>query len=302
MKKQLSAVFGCMVLALLVTAQTQAATSVSLKWTFTMEKPKGDSSLTNELSSPAIGADGTIYVGSTDKNIYALDPSGCKKWSFATGGVVAPRPMLGPDGTIYAGSVDKKVYALNPDGSQKWSFTTEGPVYTRAAIGPDGTIHVGAGGKVYALNPDGSQKWSFAIKGGSYSFPAVGPDGMVYVAAEEHFYALNPNGSKKWSFTPGNTSFWRPAIGADGTIYVASEDNHLYALNPRRLPKMEICGEIRCALKRHRSGRHDLRSLRRPPCLRPQPRWLPKMEICHRRLCLWCTDCGAGRDDLRGIS
>ena len=37
-------------------------------------------------SSPALGADGTIYVGSADDNLYALTPNGSLKWKYATGG------------------------------------------------------------------------------------------------------------------------------------------------------------------------------------------------------------------------
>jgi outer membrane protein assembly factor BamB len=31
---------------------------------------------------PAIGADGTIYVGSWDYNLYAVKPDGSEKWKF----------------------------------------------------------------------------------------------------------------------------------------------------------------------------------------------------------------------------
>jgi len=34
-------------------------------------------------SSPAIGSDGTVYVGSTNAKVYALDgKTGAKKWEF----------------------------------------------------------------------------------------------------------------------------------------------------------------------------------------------------------------------------
>ena len=37
-------------------------------------------------SSPAIGSDGTVYVGSSDKKLYALSgKSGVKLWEFETG-------------------------------------------------------------------------------------------------------------------------------------------------------------------------------------------------------------------------
>jgi outer membrane protein assembly factor BamB len=159
MKKQLFAGLGCMCLALLVTAQTQAATSVSLKWSFAMGKPVGKDSDAAELSSPTIGADGTIYVGSTDGKVYALNPDGSQRWSFATEQPVYTRAAIGADGTIYLGSGDKKVYALNRDGSQKWSFLTGGKIYASPAIGADGTIYVTASDhRVYAIKPQRAKK------------------------------------------------------------------------------------------------------------------------------------------------
>jgi len=64
-------------------------------------------------SSPAVGADGTIYVGSRDYNLYALNPDGTQKWKFATNGEVWSSPAVGADGTMYVGSADGNVYALH---------------------------------------------------------------------------------------------------------------------------------------------------------------------------------------------
>ena len=64
-------------------------------------------------SSPAIGVDGIVYVGSNDWKVYALDgKSGVKKWEFSTGGGVHSSPVIGNDGTVYVGSTDNKVYAI----------------------------------------------------------------------------------------------------------------------------------------------------------------------------------------------
>ena len=58
--------------------------------------------------SAAIGADGTIYVGSWDGKLYAISPYGTLKWSYTTGGSVRSAPALGADGTVYVGSEDKQ--------------------------------------------------------------------------------------------------------------------------------------------------------------------------------------------------
>jgi len=186
-------------------------------------------------SSPAVGADGTVYVGSNDTNLYAINPDGSQKWAFPTGGNILSSPAISVDGTIYVGSFDRKLYAVNPDGSQKWSFATGGYLNSSPSIAPDGTIYVGSyDGELYAVNPDGAQKWAFATGGRiSYSSPAVGADGTIYLGSYDHnLYAINPDGSKKWAFAATAYVYSSPAVGADGTVYVGSADHSLYAINP----------------------------------------------------------------------
>ncbi len=185
-------------------------------------------------SSPAVGADGTIYVGSWDFNVYAVNPDGTQKWAFQTGGMMYSTPAVGADGTIYVGSDDYNLYAINPDGTQKWAFQTGGTVWSSPAVGADGTIYVGSDDhNLYAVNPDGTQKWAF--KTGSFvdSSPAVGADGTIYVGSDDdNLYAINPDGTQKWALKTGIGVASSPAVGADGTIYVGSDDSNLYAVNP----------------------------------------------------------------------
>jgi outer membrane protein assembly factor BamB/tetratricopeptide (TPR) repeat protein len=193
-------------------------------------------------SSPAIGAEGIIYVGSNDYKLYAINPDGTKKWEFLTGGYIYSSPAIGSDGTIYVGSYDKKLYAVNPDGTKKWEYLTGGYIYSSPTIGSDGTIYVGSYDyKLYAINPDGTKKWEFLT--GSYiyySSPAIGPDGTIYVGSYDYkLYAINPNGTKKWEYLTGSYIYSSPAIGDDGTIYVGSYDKKLYAIKPDGIKKWE---------------------------------------------------------------
>ncbi len=185
-------------------------------------------------SSPAIGADGTIYIGSRDNRLYAINPDGSEKWSFISFGEIDSSPAIGADGTIYVGSMDYKLYAINPDSSQKWAFTTGNEVNSNPAIGSDGTIYVGSfDHNLYGINPDGTEKWRFGT-GIVRSSPAIGSDGTIYVGSYDYnLYAINPDGTEKWNFpTSDKLSSSSPAIGSDGTIYVGSDDNKFYAINP----------------------------------------------------------------------
>jgi outer membrane protein assembly factor BamB len=208
----------------------------NLKW------DSGTSIGSDVLSSPAIGADGTIYVGGWDNKLHAFNPDGSNKWDSGTiiGFWVDSSPAIGADGTVYVGSDDHKLYAFNPDGSLKWdSGTIFGDlVFSSPAIDADGTVYVGSDdNKLRAFNPDGSLKWDSGttIGGGMWSSPAIGTDGTVYVGSfDDKLYAFNPDGSLKWDSgaTIGNDIYSSPAIGADGTVYVGSDDNKLYAFNP----------------------------------------------------------------------
>ncbi len=70
-------------------------------------------------SSPAIGKDGTIYVGSSDFRLYAINPEGGLKWSLQSDGTVLSSPAIGKNGTLYIGSDDRNLYAINPEGTMK---------------------------------------------------------------------------------------------------------------------------------------------------------------------------------------
>ncbi|MDP7011310.1 MAG: PQQ-binding-like beta-propeller repeat protein [Verrucomicrobiota bacterium] len=186
----------------------------------------------DRAGGPSIGNDGTVYVGSFDKNIYALNSgNGAKKWEFETGGWVNSSPAIGPDNTVYACSRDNKIYALDgKTGTKKWEFKTgaRDNLYSSPALGLDGTVYVGSmGGKVYALNgKSGAKKWEFGIRGTTFASPVVGLDNKVYAASVNPLgggvlYALDgKTGSKIWEHKVKDNQIANvPAIGSDSIVY-----------------------------------------------------------------------------------
>jgi len=106
----------------------------TIKWTY----PTGG----NLFSSPAIGDDGTIYVGGYE-SIHAIYPNGTGKWKFDTNHVVYSSPAIGADGTIYCGSHNTYLYALYPEnGTMKWRYKTGDWIRTSPCVADDGTIYV----------------------------------------------------------------------------------------------------------------------------------------------------------------
>ncbi|MFQ5970487.1 MAG: PQQ-binding-like beta-propeller repeat protein, partial [Nitrososphaerales archaeon] len=197
----------------------------TLKWNF----PTGN----RITSSPVVGADGTIYVGSYDSHLYAINPDGSMKWRFAANEIIDSTPAISSDGTIYFGSWDKNLYSIDPNGNGKWRMQTSGRIVSSATIGSDGTIYVGSDDTfLYAINHNGSLKWSFKTEQRIVSTPAIAPDGTVYVGSfDNNLYAINPNGTENWRFVTKGFVFSSPSIASDGTIYFGSYDGNVYSIN-----------------------------------------------------------------------
>ena len=197
-------------------ALTDNGTAATQKWRF---GPGG--LIDGNGVSPAIGSDGTIYFGESYQDssnkwanfLYAVNPDGTQKWSFASNVTAnisfsAPTsPAIGGDGTVFFGDVvngtTPTLYAVQPDGSKKWNYNATGKDRIgHASIGSEGAIYFSTGGILKAVNPDGTLKWTFG---------AAGPDQDV-----------------------------SPAIGSDGTIYFGSLDDNIYAvaLGPTATPTL----------------------------------------------------------------
>jgi outer membrane protein assembly factor BamB len=208
----------------------------SLRWSFVTGLA------TSVTSSPAIGPDGTIYVGVKvtttfgDGRVFAINPNGSMKWNFETPtDWVESSPAVAADGTVYVGSWDGNLYAINgTTGAQKWKFSTGAfYIYSSPAIGPDGTVYVGSGDfTLHAIAPDtGVERWQVPTASWVDSSPAIGADGSVYFGSwDNSIYGIRSDGTIKWQVTTGAPVVSSPAIGADGTVYCGSTDGQLYAI------------------------------------------------------------------------
>ncbi len=223
-----------LLLILVATTILHAEGEGTIKWTF--------STGGNIYSLPAIAEDGTIYLGSFDKYLYALNADGSLKWKYHAVTTnnwecfLRNTPAVGPDGTIYI--VDDSygyMFAVNADGTEKWKADyTDGRIAAPPAIGPSGEIIiVTTMREVFAINPaDGSVNWQYSFSGGEDEGGAViDADGSVFVRGGK-LKKLTPGGTEEWEFQNGSSVYSSAIIGNDGTIYIAgNSDKTLYALD-----------------------------------------------------------------------
>ncbi|MFZ9836971.1 MAG: PQQ-binding-like beta-propeller repeat protein [Opitutaceae bacterium] len=186
-------------------------------------------------STPAVGPDGTIYVGSHDGRLYALQPgTGAIRWSYNAGSFISGSPAIGGDGTLYFGSGSFRLHAVGPDGRERWTFPVGDWIESSPAVAVDGTVYVGCrDGALYAVSPEGRERWRFRTGGRIDGSPAIGADGTLYFGStDQRLYAVAPDGSKRWDYFTNGAIFASPVLGADGAVYFASDDTRFYALDP----------------------------------------------------------------------
>jgi len=148
------------------------------------------------LSSATVN-NGTVYFGSSDSNIYALDlETGEKKWNYSTGGSVHSSPAIW-ENSLVVGSWDSRVYCLDTEtGDKKWVYTT----------GRDTASYI----------------WL-----GIQASPSI-DNGVAYIGSRDAlFYAFDiSSGDTLWTKNEFNRS-WMPSSAAIGSenIYTGSSDS-----------------------------------------------------------------------------
>ena len=146
-------------------------------------------------------------------------------------GAVVGSPIA-VDGTLYVGSSDGKVYALDAVyGERKWEFDTGGKVWTSPAVS-DGVVYVGNyGRKLCALSShDGRLLWEIKLPAAIASSPVISGDNIFFGTFDRYLYAVDKaNGEERWKFEGGNW-FWAAPIANEGVVYAGCLDHKIYAL------------------------------------------------------------------------
>ena len=131
---------------------SEAVIIVCTRWTRPRVENGGPSRRAKAIrSSPAL-FDNTVFVGSADHKLYAVDArTGREKWSFETKGAVESSPSVA-EGLVYVGSHDGHLYALDcVTGALHWKLRTGGPVRSSPTVS-DGAIYFGSDdGYLYAV-------------------------------------------------------------------------------------------------------------------------------------------------------
>lgn len=149
---------------------------------------------------------------------------------FTTGGAVGSSPAIGPNSEIYVGSSDFRAYRINQDGSLAWQATTNNTITSGPALDGAGNVFFTSNdGNLYTFDAeDGSQLRGTVPLIGLLSSPTVAPppnQGIVYAGSlSTGTISVCPNNVVRWTAQVVSVAS-TPAIDFASNIYVAGASN-----------------------------------------------------------------------------
>ncbi len=208
------------------------------------------------LASPVVDGNGNLIICDDSGYVTSFAPDHSVNWTYATRQNITSSPAVGADGTVYFGTEQGRVYAINSAGQRAWYSDIEPPtsITSSPVIGPDGSIYFGAdNGNLYRLDSNGQAVpgWPVALSLSDIpATPALCADGYIYVTAEnDTLYAVRDNGTVAWTTElriPGKTGrgsrhgalgvedlLPSPVIDQYGIIYIASGFDGVFAIAGR---------------------------------------------------------------------
>ena len=150
------------------------------------------------LNSAVAIIEDSIYFGTSDSNVYALNrKNGDLRWEQNTGWSVQNTPAVSDD-TIYVGSMDNHLYAMDrKDGDILWTFGTNGAIRSTPSVYGDYVFFGSDDGYLYAVDvEEGDLGWRFApgntIENDVFNYITTSVSGDVI--AEDHLVYMSANG------------------------------------------------------------------------------------------------------------
>ena len=198
----------------------------------------------NKIWATPLVDNGTLYIGSFDKKLYAIDTStGKEKWHFDAGGAIMNTPVL-QNNVLYFGTLDRYFYTVDAtNGSLIWkSSEMAGKWFWANPLIVNNVIYApNMDGKVYVLNAENGQNIIAPIVIGSpiSSSPVLVGNKIILAAEDGKVCSINTDNNTETLLVDlgGNIrisskiKIAAPLSSNQNILYIHGQDNLLYAVN-----------------------------------------------------------------------
>jgi outer membrane protein assembly factor BamB len=179
----------------------------------------------------------TLYVGGTDRKVYAVDiETGKVRWSVRLPGIIAGGVLVSAN-TVYAASSrpEGRIVALRgDDGKQVWRVSAE-PIAAPLALVNGVIIAETQRGQVIALDPNtGKIQWHHNV--GTARVPAVaGGDNAALVATTDSLFRITLDEGRITHQAASPGTIVSPWLDHRGELIAGTTDSQVVSISPADL-------------------------------------------------------------------
>ena len=232
-------------------------TTGALRWRVPLDSARqraatlpDDDTFSHRTATPVL-VDGTLYVGSTDGHMLAIDPSnGAVRWRIDAGAkICAPAAVAGD--RIIVGALDGSLLALRrTDGAIVWRRKLVAGIVSAPVLYRDMAI---IGARDYVLHAvrlsDGGDAWTQHFWASWVESTSRIVDGVLYVGSSDlrAVRAIDPStGAVRWSTDIFGAAWGSPIIaGADVYMGAAAVKGYMIAHHPSLVALDRRTGAVR---------------------------------------------------------
>ena len=175
---------------------------------------------------------GTLYAGSEDGKLYAVERGGGSKAGFPVD-VASPVRALAVDArgarTAYVGTADGKVHAIGLDTGLDARQVSLGREVLALEVDRMGNVYVATPDRVVSLTRTGESRWELPTAGAARGLAVDDLRDVIYAATSGGIlYAATSAGSLKWQVDLGSPL---TAVAMGERVYAGTEDGKIYSVS-----------------------------------------------------------------------
>lgn len=191
------------------------------------------------ITSPPSVVDGTLYVGTGDARILALDG--------ATGDVVWERGVSSPidlpvtvaGDYLYVVLRNGHLLALDKSGGEnRWRFTTSDIVLATPLV-HKGVVYLSARDRIlHAVDAlTGESRWAYKLSAASLSSPAIAGNILALGTEDGNIHLLDSRNGTPRRVYPTGIAIWSAPVIVDGRVFITNNMGYARAidLSPREI-------------------------------------------------------------------
>jgi outer membrane protein assembly factor BamB len=202
--------------------------ALKLRWSFQVK---------DSIESSAAILDGTVYVGSAEGALFAIDlATGKLRWRYATDGPVGESSPCVADGIVFVGDLNGVFHAVDAaTGQRRWTYKT-GDEIKSSPNASAGRVYFGSYDQnLYCLSAaSGGLIWKFSTEGPVHCTPSVGRDAVYISGCDENFRAIEASSGKQIYVLPLGAYAGASAALRDDRAVVGTFGNEVLGIDLKR--------------------------------------------------------------------